>query len=89
MGTLDNGVYIYRDSPRLLALNAEIRADRDARERAGLLPHGTRAAYRRHRARGEVPCEACAMAAGEANARYWARWRQARKTVQNTRPAAL
>jgi hypothetical protein len=30
-------------------------------------PHGTWAAYKRHRKAGEVPCEPCA----EANRRYW------------------
>lgn len=27
------------------------------------MPHGTRAAYRRHRRRGEMPCQACVEAA--------------------------
>ena len=33
-------------------------------------PHGTRAAYQRHRAWGEVPCQVCCDGEAARNARY-------------------
>ncbi|HEU5429499.1 MAG TPA: hypothetical protein VFU74_21650 [Actinocrinis sp.] len=41
---------------------------RPARDESGLKPHGTEAAYQRHKARGERACEACLAAANAARA---------------------
>lgn len=53
-----------RERRRLYEVLRE-RGQTQARERAGLAPCGTRAAYRRHHRRGEKPCEPCRRANAE------------------------
>lgn len=60
---------------------------RAPRDETGLKPHGTEAAYQRHKAKGEDACEPCLAAANEARAASGRRVR-ARKRAEAAAEAA-
>lgn len=61
---------------------------REPRNESGLKPHGTEAAYQRHKARGEKACEPCLAAANAARAESPRRMAARRKAEAAAKQAA-